>query len=195
MGIDYGRGLTNIDNKTGIRFGVISMHDVGESWYELSEGEYGEPTCPKCGNPASEFETVSEQHDNGVSISTIIPEEIEENYEFSKYGCSDFYCENCEYVFGSDEAYPEEALGFSYIAEGYKIFQGGDDSDLFVELSPYYTIAGFCSPCAPGAIYLTDKAQDAKAYCLGHDWFENGKAPYKVFDVKTGKEIFPEEVK
>lgn len=189
MGIDYGSGLTNVDMRTNIRFGVIPVHEVGSSWYELSEAEYGNPTCPKCGNPANEFETETTQHESGVSISTIIPEEIEENYEFSEYGCSDFYCENCEYVFGSDEAYPEEALGFSYTEDDYKISQSGDDTDLFVELSPYYTIAGFCSPCAPGAVYLMDKAQEAKGYCLGHDWFEGNKAPYKVFDVKTNKEI------
>ena len=28
-----------------------------------------------------------------------------------------------------------------------------------------------------------------KAYCFGHDWFDYGKAPYKVFDVKTNKEV------
>ncbi len=27
-GIDYGRGLTNIDPKTGIRFGVISFNAI-----------------------------------------------------------------------------------------------------------------------------------------------------------------------
>lgn len=27
-GIDYGRGVTNIDHETGIRYGVISMHSI-----------------------------------------------------------------------------------------------------------------------------------------------------------------------
>ncbi len=35
-GIDYGMGKTNIDQKTGIRFGVISANNV-DYWYESSE--------------------------------------------------------------------------------------------------------------------------------------------------------------
>jgi hypothetical protein len=63
-----------------------------------------------------------------------------------------------------------------------------DDPDIFVLKSKYYTWAQYCSPCAPGAGYLmnfTDPGIGIKAYCFGHDWFENEKAPYPVYDVKT----------
>ena len=55
MGIDYGMGNTNIDTKTGIRFGVIAQHEVGEAWYDSSDPNYGSPQiddmpddCPYC---------------------------------------------------------------------------------------------------------------------------------------------------
>lgn len=31
-GIDYGRGLTNIDPKNGIRYGIIGIHDVVQAY-------------------------------------------------------------------------------------------------------------------------------------------------------------------
>lgn len=31
---------------------------------------------------------------------------------------------------------------------------------------------------------------DLKAYCLGHEWFESGKAPYRVFRVSDNSEVF-----
>ena len=37
MGIDYGRGLVNIDHETGIRYGVISQHEVLQAWADESE--------------------------------------------------------------------------------------------------------------------------------------------------------------
>jgi len=56
--------------------------------------------------------------------------------------------------------------------------------DIFIIKSPYYTRARFCSPCAPGACYLTDPCDDGeKAYCFGHDWFDSEKAPYPVYRV------------
>ena len=66
-----------------------------------------------------------------------------------------------------------------------------DNVDIFITRSEYFTYAQFCSPCAPGACYLTsplnDKVDNNKAYCFGHDWFEDGIAPYPVYSVKTGK--------
>lgn len=63
----------------------------------------------------------------------------------------------------------------------------------FILKSPYYTYAQFCSPCAPGAGYLPSPLKDRpagnKTYCLGHDWFEDGTAPYRVYSVKTNKEM------
>lgn len=129
-GIDYGRGMTNIDTNTGIRFGVIPQYAVLEYWSEVSIPRY--------------------YHKH--------PDEFDEP-DYWNY-------RNRRYWVESD-----------------------DNFDLWVFRSPYYTLCQFCSPCAPGAGYILNPAQGAKAYCLGHEWFIEGKAPYKVFNVKTGKEV------
>lgn len=56
-GIDYGRGLTNIDHNSGIRFGVIPVHEVSQVWYDASEPIYIY-NCYECGsevNPDDEI--------------------------------------------------------------------------------------------------------------------------------------------
>jgi hypothetical protein len=156
-GIDYGMGKTNIDHETGIRYGVIPANTVGEAWFDSSEAQYGDPHCPKCGN------------------------ELPEGFD----DCDSCACGHTVRFVG-DECYSEEAQCFTYDKDGYRLTQGGDDCDIFVLKSPYYTKAAYCSPCAPGACYLTDSREDGgRAYCLGHDWFEDGKAPYPVYDVTT----------
>lgn len=75
---------------------------------------------------------------------------------------------------------------FSYESDGYKL-QTDSGGDLWVLKSPYKTCAQFCSPCAPGACYLTSPCEDgAWAYCLGPDWFDqDNPCPYPVFRVDT----------
>jgi len=140
-GIDYGRGLTNIDLSNNIRNGVIPINHVMQSWADSSEPVYPEMI------------------------------EVEEGEE-------DFI----------------EPSSFIFEEEGYSC--EADETDIFICKSPYYTYAQFCSPCAPGACYLPnpieDKDSNNKCYCFGHDWFEEGIAPYKVYDVKTDKEVLPE---
>jgi len=148
MGIDYGRGKTNIDPETKIRFGVISMYSVLQAWSEESE-PFND--CDNC--------EVSE----------------EERENFGCYGC--------------------EPLSW-YISDGEYIAETCfDGTEIMIIKSPYFTSGAFCSPCAPGAINLDSprhpKNGDDIAYCFGHDWFENGKAPYRVFSVETGKEVLP----
>jgi ribosomal protein L37AE/L43A len=161
-GIDYGLGRTNI-GEAGIRFGVIHHNEVGSAWYESSEWDYGEPTCPKCGNKAN------------------------------KAHKSDYHCPGCKLNFDSDEAFGDEPVCF-YLDDGeYQAKQGGDDCDIFITKSPYFTYARHCSPCAPGACYLMNpldnKPESNRAYCFGHDWFESGVAPYPVFSVATGEPV------
>ncbi len=220
-GIDYGMGKTNIDKQNGIRFGAINQHELGASWYEGAEADYGKPTCPKCGNEAIELDGRVTQIENGVLVESVIPENME-TWEYAEHECSDYACVHCEYVFGSESAFGDEPLAFFIDNEEYKIFQSGDDTDLFIEKSPFFTYAQFCSPCAPGAGYLMnpftnerensdtgqsgvaaaeDYPQDyklraelagfPKVYCFGHDWFENGKAPYPVFSVETREIVKP----
>jgi hypothetical protein len=176
-GIDYGLGRTNI-GANGIRFGVIPMNEVCQAWSDSSEPQYGEPTCPKCGNEAR-------------------PAKGEyARFEHAKHECSDYVCHSCKYVFGSESAFGDEPQEFTYEAQGYALRQGQDDSDIWVMRSPYFTYAQFCSPCAPGACYLLnplDEPSEAnKCFCLGHDWFEGNKAPYPVMSVETGLPVQPE---
>ena len=132
-GIDYGRGMSNVDLETGIRYGVIHQNEVLQAWADSAEADY--------------------------------------------------------YVYG------DEALGFSLDDEEYEASQSGDDCDIFILKSPYYTRCQFCSPCAPGAGYLMNECEDGpKAYCFGHDWFDEGKAPYKVFRADNNEEVPPPDV-
>jgi hypothetical protein len=168
-GIDYGNGLTNVDKAIGIRFGVIPANDVGQAWYDSSIPDYGKPHCPKCGNE------LDSDFDDGED------------------------CPHCQHhvKWMGDECFPESPVCHDYIQEGYKLRQGGDGSDIFVLESPFFTFAQFCSPCAPGACYLLnwlegdENCETNRAYCLGHDWFEDKKAPYPVYSVETGTLVKP----
>lgn len=176
-GIDYGLGRTNI-SQSGIRYGVIPAHDVGQSWYDDAEPDYGEPACPKCGNEVKPC-----KHDYA-------------RFEHAKHECDDYVCLKCKYVFGSESAFGDTPQAFTYDREGYKASQGGDDCDIFILESPFFTFAQFCSPCAPGACYLRSPLKDQdpnnRAFCFGHDWFEGGVAPYPVYSVETGELVQPE---
>ncbi len=157
-GIDYGNGLTNIDLKTGIRYGVISIHEVTQAWCDESEAHYGPIDCPLCGK---DFD-------------------LDSNHD----------CPHCEADSADLEGF--EPISLIYDKDGYKATQGSEDTDIWIFESPYFTYAQFCSPCAPGAGYIMNTVEENtnnKAYCFGHDWFEGEKAPYPVYDVKTGKEV------
>ena len=161
-GIDYGVGQANIDSKTGCRYGVISQHTVGQAWFDEAEPDYGKPHCPNCGNEVCESE---------------------EPY------CKDYCCKLCEESFWSDVVYGDEPCGWYYEDNDYNLTDCLNN-DIFVLRSPFYTHAQFCSPCVPGAGNLDSPCADGpKTLCLGHDWFENGVAPYPVFSVETNEEI------
>lgn len=170
-GIDYGFNATNRDPVNGIRYGVISANSVAQAWYESSNADYGDPTCPCCGNVVMEFEEM--KHHQFTS--------------YRKHSCEDFACEGCEISLDAAEVYGDEPIGHSYEEEGYTVTTCLDN-DLMIIKSPYYTFARFCSPCVPGAGNLDDHDENGvQTYCFGHDWFEDGKAPYPVFSVKDDK--------
>lgn len=164
IGIDYGMGTTNVNPETGIRFGVISQNEVLQAWADSSEPVYPDPepvTCETCGGEGEDSDG-----------------------------------EECEDCGGSGEVESDdmdwcEPLGFVYDSEGYKA-ECGESGVIFVTLSPYFTRAAYCSPCALGACYLMSPNPDGdRAYCFGHDWFDEGRAPYPVFRVDTGEEVPP----
>ncbi len=161
MGIDYGKiSGVNRNSNTGIHYGVIPQHRVGEAWYEDCEGIYGPPHCPNCGD----------ELDGDV--------------------CDGHECE-CGYTIEwvGEECYGDAPCAYGYGSHGYKA-QAGSDGDIFVTDSPYYTLCAFCSPCAPGAGHLTSEGDDCKAYCFGHEWFEDC-APYDVYDAETDELVVP----
>lgn len=177
-GIDYGCGRTNVDNETGIRFGVIPANDLGESWYESSEGDYGPATCGECGNDAVEIDEVPFDLDECKTLRQEgwrkhdvleIPEEFRDdcggNEEWKDEG-RDYACLSCARSFDSDDAWGDDGPVYGHnVDDGeYKAHQGHDDCDVFILKSPYYTRAQFCSPCAPGAAYLRNAIESPPMY-------------------------------
>lgn len=177
-GIDYGHGQANIDPANGIRYGVISQNTVSQAWAECSEGYYGEANCPKCGQPAKSYDD-----ETGCEYGIA-------NSDIGK--CHDYQCDDCRWVFESQEAFSDEALSYTYEQEGY-VMCSCLLNDIMIVRSPYYTFARFCSPCVPGAGNLDDWDEDngVMTYCLNHDWFPEGKAPYPVFRVADDKVVEP----
>lgn len=171
-GIDYGRGTTNIDTKTGIRYGIINMNKLSHwAWDEFSPF-YGPPTCPHCGNEAISFN----EDDHG-------------EYKQPRHGCCDYACTDCEKAFDASDAYGDEPVEWEYEGDDYLMFADAY-GDVWILKSEYYTHAQFCSPCAPGACHLEHPCEDGeKVYCLGADWFEDEVAPYPIYSVKTGELI------
>ncbi len=205
-GIDYGLGRTNIDLTTGIRFGVISQHSISQAWADSSEADYGKPTCPKCSNDVFVCGDYSHNTEGWPRLYS--------------HGCEDYGCESCEHILDSSDVFGDELLGWSVDDGEYKMVDCLD-SAVMVLWSPYYTFAPFCSPCVPGAgnldganngaiitsleaskggnlpgvteddRYALLQSRGVKTYCVGHDWFENGRAPYPVFSIATGEEVQP----
>ena len=171
-GIDYGLGKANVDPDTGIRYGVISINSLHEFIHDELEPEYGDPTCPKCGDGVQE----------------------------SSFG-KDYYCESCAsldeieptrenlepYTFYSDECFSDECVGLTLNEVGkhqYSAHSAFDGACLFLTKSSYYTFAKFCSPCAPGAGDLDNPIEDGvKTFCFGPSMFTDDKAPYPVYRV------------
>lgn len=175
--IDYGRGRTNIDRTTGIRYGVLPQKDILRSWAEASEPYYGDPTCPKCGNDALELPSASPDDLGG--------DDAEHD--------TDCACPSCHYVFGSQSAFGDSPLGFHY-SDADIDASCGEHGDIYITRSAYYTRAPFCSPCAPGACYLRDGRDDsslARAYCFPPDWFgTDSPCPYPVWRVSDDALVY-----
>jgi len=162
-GINYGTFDSNRNPKTGIRFGVISQNEVLQAWADSSEPQFS-VHCPYCGSGP-----------------------LKKGFDAKR-------CPHCYKALDESDFYDIEPDGYLYEEDGYAC-SAATDGDIFVCKSPYFTYAQFCSPCAPGACHLEnpldEPSEDNKCYCFGHDWFDSGKAPYKVYSVKTGEEVLP----
>jgi hypothetical protein len=172
-GIDWGRGVTNIDLETGIRYGVIYSNEVMSEALNDFEGDYGQPSCPKCGA-------------EGITPLTDLSDDVSFEIDPTK----DYACEGCQECFYSDECFPESPY-CQVLNDGEYEAQISEDGSIFVFKSPYYTRAVYCSPCAPGACYLTSPDPEGdKAYCLGADFFEDGKTPYPVYKIEDDSLVY-----
>jgi hypothetical protein len=146
--------------------------------------------------------------DTGIRFGVIPVNEVCQAWSDSSEGIYEFYCphcngylltnedqtcEHCEKEIKEKDFWDTEPSCFVYENNGYRAHQSNDSSDIFIEKSPFYTVCEFCSPCAPGAGYILNSSEDGiLAYCFGHDWFEDGKAPYKVYRVDNNEEVLPE---
>ncbi len=170
---DYGNGQTNIDLKTGIRYGVISPNDISGDAFERFTPGYPTPdecVCSHC----DERQAVPAGTEYGDSVT----------------------CETCEEDFEVEMPDAVEPIFYAYERGGYRA-SASPERDIFVTKSPYYTYGPFCSPCAPGAVSLCpsageyDESNGIRAYCFSHEFFDDNKAPYKVFSVATNEEVKP----
>ena len=173
IGTDYGMGIKNIDPQTGIRYGVIHHSTVGQFWYEESEPEY----------PVLDAkEILEDEHRHFGSL-----EKVYEQYrvEFGDWET----LEEALLEMASDYSDPIE---FFIDTEGFTAFQDADSPEIIVSKSKWYTKAQFCSPYFPGAGNLDSPMEDGvETYCLPHDMFESGIAPYPVYEVATNLEVKP----
>lgn len=180
-GIDYGMGHANVDRETGIRYGVIAQNSLcQESLHESLEPDYGDATCPACGGEVIDSSEVKHWE--------LWRKRMEAK---GQHGCFDYACLSCRMGYDSGECFPEEALSWELEVGGeYDAHGAFDNTCLFVTRSPYYTHAVFCSPCAPGAGDLDSPAEGGvRTFCLGHDWFDGGVAPYPVYRVSDDSRV------
>lgn len=172
-GIDYRGYDPRVNQQGSIHYGVINMNALAYWAWEDIEADYGPPTCPKCGNEA-------------VNIDDPRVPNLEEADDW-EWNASERACLGCKYAFDSSEAYGDEPLSHILDDGEYK-GQVDSDNDLFLVQSPYYTLAQFCLPCAPGAGHLENPCPfGVKTYCLGPEWFEDHAAPYPIWHIANGR--------
>lgn len=178
-GIDYSCGRSNIDPETGIHFGVISQNSVSPEAIDDIYNQ-GEDVGYKNALAAhlKEKEAEHDRNHEGEALAN----------EFDEDEVTQNFADHYESDGGLND--------YLYEQDGYKL-TGCLSNDLFVLRSPYFTFAQFCSPCVPGAGNLDSPASDdattarlaatiygfPRVYCLGHEWFDDGRAPYPVFRV------------
>lgn len=147
--------------------------------------------------------------DYGMGIANVHPETGVHYGVISQNSILQAWADSSESVYPEfdEDYYDVEPIGFEFSGDGYEMTTCLD-SAVMVLKSPFYTYAPFCSPCVPGAGNL-DQAADMfemdigdgaalgivcgiETYCCGHDWFDDGVAPYPVFSVATGYPVFPD---
>ncbi|MCK9432962.1 MAG: hypothetical protein M0R00_08390 [Candidatus Omnitrophica bacterium] len=188
--------MPNFDEKTGIRYGVISPHSI--SSFALDD-IYNEGTDPQ-------YESAKEDFENG--LKSAIKEFCDNN---SNMRLDDRHIDIDAIMDQWNDHYESDGSGImDYSDNEYSLHVSGDNFGIFVMKSPYYTFCRGCSPCAPGAGDLNNPIDpvnlnlstlehiSAKTLCLGPEWFDREKdqysrnMPYRCFKVSDDTEVFPE---
>lgn len=206
-GINYAGNLpTNKDTDTGIRYGVISQNDLmpealddvltqgRDLDYEnaLEQAKHELMLALESDEPKDALRRTLGNYVRDSRIDSHIEEILELNSD------PRFIDREAAFEIVSEDFSDSASMGggdcarMLYESGGYRI-QTNSGGDAWCLKSPYFTFAQFCSPCAPGACHLGNplnlKARfaDNRAYCFGHDWFEDSIAPYPVYLVATGE--------
>ena len=177
--------MTNFDEKTGIRYGVISPHSI--SPYALDD-IYQRGTDPHYENAISELKAYAGE----IAMNSPVPISDDAQERIADILIEEFNNGTCENSDGQ----------MDYSDKEYDLHVSGDNFGIFVMRSPYYTYCRGCSPCAPGAGSLDNPYtewpdMDAwdKTLCLGPEWFDTEddqyahKIRYRVFRVDNDQEV------
>lgn len=179
-GLNYaGFTGTNQDKETGIHYGVISQNSIcPEALPDIYDGPHSTDLYYKL--YCEEMRTLLSKgiHD-ALDDTSVRARDIDAIVESA--------CDELENSLG--DSYQNDEVCPHY-DDGKYVIGKCLDFDFFVTKSPYYTFAAYCSPCCPGAGNLDSYCPDGpKTYCLGPEWFDDEKAPYPCFEVKTEQRI------
>lgn len=182
--------MPNFDEKTGIRYGVISPHSISSNCdYDLYAG-------PNSTDPY--YKSARDDIIGGLNIV------FEKAGIWNEEKQNDIRDEILEYF---NDHYENPDGQMDYSDKEYDLHVSGDNFGIFVMRSPYYTYCRNCSPCAPGAGDLDSPIDpvnldlstlehiSAKTLCLGPEWFDkeddqySRKIPYRVFRVDNDQEV------
>ncbi len=168
-GIDYGKGITNMDSSTGIRFGTIVAHHVFY-WNDESKPDFeGTEECDEVVYVYNEDDYKSYQ---AVDDSDIVLEKSP-YYTYAHFASPCFPGGGCldePFMIPKEEQKPNYETTIEFLTE-----------------QKLWDVIG-------GIIHdLAKKYNFPKVYCFNHDWFEK-QAPYFVFEVGTDKFVPYEEI-
>ncbi len=167
-GTDYGLGKSNINSKTGIRYGVISAHSVSS---EALDDIFSQGRNLSHESAVEERKKEIEQAITNYVSDDRLKERVDEMWQIVEEEFS--------------KGYTEDEDCYLYEKDGYKI-QTMSNGNIMVLESPFVANCQFCSPCIPGAGNL-DKPCDTgpNTYALGPEWFDEEFAPmpYEVRSV------------
>jgi hypothetical protein len=173
-GIDYSPpgSTVNRDPETGIRYGIIPQHALGDGALDDFEPQYT-ARCPHCGEELPEdthFSTRSVKRPGGTIINVYATD-----------------CHMCGRLIREEEQYGDEPDA-NVVDDGTYQAHLDSSGDAWFTKSPYFTRAAFCSPCAPGACHLNNPCEDGeRCFCPGHEWFDDDGAPFPIYSVATGE--------